>query len=128
MISQDLSDKFLIFLIFWPVLAIFQPFWPILVKKWPKWAKKIIQSKICPTDLRNHYFAPLVQISGPENGLGSSYFHSSDFSEISFEVSVMENGHFSDGRRVISQQQIELFQFRKKRQLTLIILYHLCEN
>ena len=26
----------------------------------------------------------------------------------------MENGHFRDGRRVISRQRIKLFQFRKK--------------
>ena len=38
----------------------------------------------------------------------------------------MENGHFRDGRRAISRQRIELFQFRKKRQLTLTPLYHIC--
>ena len=31
----------------------------------------------------------------------------------------MENGHFRDGRRVISRQRSKLFEFRKKRLLTL---------
>ena len=40
----------------------------------------------------------------------------------------MENSHFRETRRVISRQRIELFQFRKKRQLMLISLYRICEN
>ena len=44
---------------------------------------------------RNHYFAPLVQILGPENYLGSSYFHFSDFSEISFEISLWKSAIFA---------------------------------
>ena len=133
MIFEDLSDKFWIFL-FWPVLAIFRPKSAKMAEKWPKRAKKSKNQKFVRQIFRNHYFAPLVQISGPENDLRSSYFHFSDFPEISFEISL---NYRPFSRRStcdisttdpISLQRIELFQLRKKRQLRLTSLYHICES
>ena len=66
---------------------------------------------------RNFYVAPMVQLLGPENDLGSSYFHSSDFLEISFEILLWETAIFA--RRSISRQWIELLLFSKTRLLRL---------